>query len=473
MNTLQANRPRAGARGHAVVIEDVSADSTMLEGLLRAHGYAPSIHDRPDVEPALLAGAQPRVIILSADVKNGFNLCLRFRKDPQLRHVPLILMTAKASPEVIRKHKLLATRADAYLTKPLTEMAVMDTLAELLPADFGPEARDFEEAIAEIPDRTLVSNGTLESAVVNYVEEEVRTLKTVVERLMNEKSNLGGKVVDLESQMRSQRQILDSGLERLAPRQDAENTDSSQAEPEDIEDIIETTRQEGYDAGLQAGLETGRQDRRVKGVEQGRREGRAEAQIEFEGQREELEENIATLTGRIKELETRSKELETRAKELAGRESGYRAELDQTTELFERLEGGYKDALAKTEAERSNADKSLAKAEAERDEMAERVTALAEMTQALAERSVQITALEAEIASLQVRADAFTAAGARVAELEKELSDATFELMAARETLADLQPLRKAEAAGRAEIDRLQARLLRVREALEAEEDPS
>ncbi len=476
MSTSQENRSRAGARGHAVVIEDIAADRALLEGLLLSHGYAPSLHDRPDVEPAQLVGAQPRVILLSADVKNGFNLCLRFKKDPVLRRVPLVLMTAKASPEVIRKHRMLPTRADAYLTKPLTEAAVLATLTELLPEDFGPNGRDFEEAIADIPERTLVSNGTLESAVVNYVEEEVRTLKTVVERLMSEKSNLGGKVVDLESQMRSHREMLDSGLERMAPRREGEGTSTPEPEAEDLEKLLESTRKEAYDAGMEAG----RQDRRIKGLEQGRREGRAEAAAEFQGEREELEAHVAKLTATVAALTAnnaavagRIQEMESRAAELAGRESGYRAELAQTTELFERLEGGYKDALSKAEAERANADEALGRVEAERDELAERLAAGDEAAQALAERDERIAALEAEITTMQRRLEAFTAVGARVGELEKDVTDLTGELEAAREALADLEPLRQAAAAGRAEVERLQARLQRAREALEAVEDPS
>jgi len=452
-----------------VVIEDVAADRALLEGLLLSHGYSPSLHDRPDVEPAQLAGAQPRVILLSADVKNGFNLCLRFKKDPVLRRVPLVLMTAKASPEVIRKHRLLPTRADAYLSKPLTESAVLVTLAELLPEDFGPNAKEFEERVEDIPDRTLVSNGTLESAVVNYVEEEVRTLKTAVERLMSDKSNLGGKVVDLESQLRSQRELLDSGLERMVPRKEGAGASAPEAGNEDVEGLLEATRKEAYNAGLEAG----RQDRRAKGIEQGRREGRAEAQAEFQGEREDLEASVAALEASVATLQARVRDLEARAVELAGRETGYRSELAQTTELFERLEGGYKDALSKAEAERANVEEALARAETERDELADRLASATESVQALAQRDEQIAALEAQIAPLQRRMEASTAAGARVEELEKELVDLTGELEASREALADLEPLRQAEAAGRAEVERLLALMQRAREALEAVEDPS
>lgn len=472
---MQASRPRAGGRGHAVVIEDVAADRTLLEGLLRAHGYAPSVHDRPEVEPAQLAGEEPRLILLSADVKNGFNLCLRFKKDPVLRRVPLVLVTAKASPEVIRKHRMLPTRADAYLTKPLTEAAVLQALAQVLPDDFGPNAREIEINVAETPDRTLVSNGTLESAVVSYVEEEVRTLKDAVERLISEKSSLGGKVVDLESQVRSQREILDSGLERLGPRKEADTAPVSvvAVEPEDMEDRLEAARKEGYDAGIEAG----RADRRTRGLEQGRREGRAEAATEFQAERDELEETIAS-------LERRSKELEGRVAELAGRESDYRAELAQTTQLFERLEGGYKDALSKAEAEKANVEEALARTEAERDEVADRLASIestaTDAADTLAARDARIAALESETETLRRRIEASIAAGARVQALEAELEaqrqeigELTVELEAAREALADLEPLRQAEAAARTETERLKDRLQRVRDALQAGEEPS
>ncbi len=471
MSTTQAQDPRAGARGHAILIEDVAADRGLVETFLRAHGYSVSVHDRPDFESGLLASSQPRLVLLSADVKNGFNLCLRFKKDAVLRRVPLVLMTAKASPEVLRKHRLLATRADAYLTKPLTEAALLAVLTDVLPEDFGPDAREVEPAVVDVPDRTLVSGGTLETAVVNFVEEEVRTLKDAVDRLMSEKTSLGGKVVDLETQLRSQRQILDSGLQRMTPRPaEAPVPVSPQITPEDLEDQLEAARKEAYDAGIAAG----RVERRQKGLEQGRREGRAEAMAEFQAEHDEMEAEISGLRKQLEETGSLRKQIEEAGRRLAdleAREAMHRNEMAQTTSLFERLEGGYKDALAKAEAERGNADEALARAEAERDELAAKLQALQSEVGdghgALAERDRRIASMEEELRDLRQQAVLATAATERVPALEKEVADLGAELEAARESLADLEPLRRSEAEVRKEVERLRDCLVRARAVLD------
>jgi DNA-binding response OmpR family regulator len=448
----------------------------MLESLLLARGFAARVHDRTDAEPAQWVGSPPSLIVLSADVKNGFNLCLKFKKDLTLRRVPLILVTAKASPDVIRKHRLLPTRADAYLTKPLDALAFLKLLDELLPETSPDGGRDAEINVVDIPDNTLVSNGTLESAVVTYVEEEVRSLKNAVELLMTEKSSLGGKVVDLESQLRSQRQILDSGLERMVPRNDEPSgpavvVESARQEPDEDEERFEAARKAGYEAGL----EQGRSEKRSRGLEQGRREGRSEATEQFQAEREELESTI----GR---LELRVKEAERQLAEVSNADSTLRSELDQTAELFERLEGGYKDALAKAETERSDSERALARAEAERDNLAALLKEVKNSSlghdESLAERDSHIAALEASIGDYRKRIEAAVAAGARVGELEAEIADlkrdtadANSFLETAREALADLEPLRQAEAALRTENDRLNARLQLIRDALDLSEE--
>ena len=89
------------------------------------------------------------------------------------------------------------------------------------------------------------------------------------------------------------------------------------------------------------------------------------------------------------------------------------------------------------------------------------------MEAALVERNTHSEALEEEVTTLKRRVEASTAAGARVAELEQEKEELVRELEVARESLADLEPLRKSEAEARAQAERLAARLARIREALE------
>lgn len=492
MSAAQGATARPGTRGRALLIEDVAADRALLESVLMERGYEPLVPDRNDLDPASLGQPVPRVILLSADVKNGFNLCLRFKKDPVLRRVPLLLMTAKASPEVVRKHRMLPTRADAYLMKPLGREALLQALLDVLPEDFAepppaveavtlapaPRVREREEEVSEVPDRTLVSPGQLEKAVVDYVEDEVRTLRDAVERLMSEKS---------ESRPRARIESTEAALPPVEPG----------VPPEEVEARLEEARSAAY----REGLEAGRAERRTKGIEQARREGRQEAEAEFVEEREALEARAGEAEARVTALEkqvraldaqaraadARGQAADARAKAAEGeletlrsqsgdkesREEELRAELDQTTLLFERLEAGYKDALSKAEADKAAALEAAAAAEVERDHLREALAEVRETLQAmeaaLAERNTHCETLEADCATLRRRVETASAAGARVGELEIELAELAQQLEASRESLADLEPLRQQAGTARAEAERLAARLDRVREALEGD----
>ena len=362
-----------GDHGRALVIEATSADGTMLEAVLGARGYE-VVNVDPDQGLDWAIRFQPKLIVLSADVKNGFHLCLKFRKDPQLRRVPLVLTSAKASDDTLRKHRMLPTRADAYLRKPLTETAILKALVEVLPEEFGGPA---EDDIGEIPDRTMVSHGVVESAVVTYVEEEVRTLKDVVTRLQSEKAQLNNKLSTLEDELRNEQTRLGSGLQELLLHRD--KTVSAEAEA-----TREDARREGWRDGMREGREAGRrealeegrrqglEDGRREGVEEGRKAGAKEARSEAEETAAaELSEEMGRLRLRLEEAES------ARSAAVEGEEAA-RRELLETTLLFERLESGYKGSVEAAQAERTEFEEKAGDLESELEALRENLAAAVE-----------------------------------------------------------------------------------------------
>ena len=97
----------------AFVVENVAKDLTALEAILRDRGFEPVSTDDPDQALDLAREAVPGLIVLSTDVNKAFNLCHRMKKDDGLAEIPLVLVAGKAKPDVIRKHRMLPTRADA------------------------------------------------------------------------------------------------------------------------------------------------------------------------------------------------------------------------------------------------------------------------------------------------------------------------------------------------------------------------
>lgn len=398
----------------AVLLEDSSEAITLFKTLLSAHGYDVVMPGAsPSVE--LIQSLHPRLIVLSADIKNGFNICLKLKKDPVIRRVPLILTTAKSSPEVIRKHRLLPTRADAYLRKPATEAAILETLSELLPDDFKTPPPS-----GETNERTLVASGVLESAVVNYVEEEVGVLKEIVQRLQAEKTELKEKLVLLEQELKTEQYRLDSGLKQLAER--AREAMSPEA------------------------LEAIREEARRQGIEIGRREGREEG----------LREAQSAFTNEIENLKAKIAEYEAALTEERAKQEAKRREIEELSGLFERLEAGYKSEIETLRTEKAAFEDAAARAEAEAEELKASSAAVIELQKELEQLRLQaarteilenenrlahaeverlkaqLETLKQEIASLTEERDSLAEIAGRVAELESALEGARKEADALR-----------------------------------------
>lgn len=408
-------------RKTAFVVENVAEDLEVLETLLRERDFEPVSTDDPDLALDQAREAAPSLIVLSADVNKAFNLCHRMKKDEGLAGIPLVLVTGTAKPDVIRKHRMLPTRADAYVDKPLDGDGLGQVLDELYaapveldvsPDDLSesvddkppplesppelPETSGLSEAVevevGELPDRTLVTGG-LESAVVTYVEEEMGNLRDMVARLETEKGGLNAKVQALESQLDGEKKRLDSGLKVLLEKE------TKSSDPAD-------------DSSVQEALEEGKL--------RGRQEASAEVDI----------------------LQSKLARYEEEAAAEAEANAALKAELAQTTILFERLEAGYKESLATAESRRESAEEALSSSEQKAESLREEVTSLKASVKdlpSLREMAARAELLEedngkllADLEEQRAQAEALKVDEGRVTELEGALKES-------KATQADLE----------------------------------
>gem|GEM_PF-663230 len=154
---MSSTRPRI------LILEDDAGDREYLSQLCHNQGYEPVIVDSfEEGEKAVPLAA----IVLCADIRNGFNVSHRFRKDPVLGEVPLILTTAKATQKILDRHKMLPTKADEYVMKPFSDGLIEQALGRLVPvSDLPPEIPD--EAIQDADDQVI------ELEVVDVIQEEI------------------------------------------------------------------------------------------------------------------------------------------------------------------------------------------------------------------------------------------------------------------------------------------------------------
>ncbi|MBM4387176.1 MAG: response regulator, partial [Deltaproteobacteria bacterium] len=145
----------ASSSEQILIIDDDKGIKSLVQNFLRNRN--PEIYQTEDGENGfpLAQGINPMFVILSADIKNGFLICRKFKKDKFLRKVPLILVSNKGASKVFREHRKLPTRADGYLIKPFSEDEFLALLGEVAPEKFSDISS--ETSFVEGGDRTIVS----------------------------------------------------------------------------------------------------------------------------------------------------------------------------------------------------------------------------------------------------------------------------------------------------------------------------
>lgn len=115
----------------ALIIEDNVDVITYLQDCLSPMYQIQTAHDgQTGIEKAL--NTIPDIIICDVMIpqKDGFEVCALLKKDERTSHVPIILLTAKATQE--DRLKGLKSGADAYLTKPFNKQELYIRLQQLV-----------------------------------------------------------------------------------------------------------------------------------------------------------------------------------------------------------------------------------------------------------------------------------------------------------------------------------------------------
>lgn len=115
-----------------LVIEDDSSSLELMIYLLKAFGHMP--YCARDGEEGIQVARSERPDLILCDVQmaamDGHEVCRRLKRDPVLRSIPLVALTAYAM--VGDREKMLAEGFDGYLSKPVNPEQVMDQLAPFL-----------------------------------------------------------------------------------------------------------------------------------------------------------------------------------------------------------------------------------------------------------------------------------------------------------------------------------------------------
>jgi CheY-like chemotaxis protein len=124
-------------RKTVVVVEDEPTAAEMFAEMMRVIGF--EVYQTYSSTPAvsLITKEQPDLVLLDVMMPgvSGLEVVRYMRREPQLVHIPVIILSAKSMPEDIEEG--LEAGATLYLTKPVSfkdlELAIEQVLPEQAP----------------------------------------------------------------------------------------------------------------------------------------------------------------------------------------------------------------------------------------------------------------------------------------------------------------------------------------------------
>ena len=125
--------PTDGERYSVLIVEDHADLQLSLKMLLSLQGFAPrQACNRNEIVEQLRRRPTPDVILLDVNLPdaNGFEILAKVRGHPQLKSIPIIMLTSQASREDVLRG--LASGADGYITKPFEQEVLVTGIKAVL-----------------------------------------------------------------------------------------------------------------------------------------------------------------------------------------------------------------------------------------------------------------------------------------------------------------------------------------------------
>jgi CheY-like chemotaxis protein len=118
-----------------LIVEDKATSRELLRTVLEQQGYA--VEEARDGEEALRKISQhpPDLVLMDLHMpaRNGFEVVEEIRKDPRLRTIPVVAVTASAMQG--DREKAMAAGFTGYISKPVSLVQLRREVSRLLGAD--------------------------------------------------------------------------------------------------------------------------------------------------------------------------------------------------------------------------------------------------------------------------------------------------------------------------------------------------
>ncbi|MCC5984015.1 MAG: response regulator [Rhodobacteraceae bacterium] len=115
-----------------LVVEDEDNIAIALDYLLTREGYAQTRIETGAGAVDLIRDMRPDLVLLDVMLPevSGYEICQSVRADPELAHIPILMMTARGS--AMERRKGLAMGATGFITKPFELKALREEVRRIL-----------------------------------------------------------------------------------------------------------------------------------------------------------------------------------------------------------------------------------------------------------------------------------------------------------------------------------------------------
>ena len=115
-----------------VVVDDEYFISRSLSFIFEKEGYACSVASDGKMALDLIKREKPDLVFLDISMPrmNGYQVCREIRRDPELRNIYVIMLTAMGQD--IDQKATLEAGADEYMLKPFNPRLVRERVAHVL-----------------------------------------------------------------------------------------------------------------------------------------------------------------------------------------------------------------------------------------------------------------------------------------------------------------------------------------------------
>ena len=151
-----------------LIADDVGLNRTLVKALLMDRNFDFAEAENGEVAVSLARREKPDIIFMDIvmPVKDGYDATVLIKGDSELRHIPVIALTASAMPEV--REKIMRTGFDGYLTKPVSADGLIQEIAKFIP--YHIKKREQSESTAKTDDADNIA-GISEADAVSVLEQ--------------------------------------------------------------------------------------------------------------------------------------------------------------------------------------------------------------------------------------------------------------------------------------------------------------